>query len=158
MTFEAWLDDRTLVTETTTGRRGSALRPAICWSEMTICAPASTGSIVVCGCPPWPPRPVTTMEKLSDDAMSGPGRNAKSPTGMPGMLCIPNTRSMPKRSMSPSSTISLPPPPPSSAGWKMTTAVPSKARVSARYCAAPSSIAVCPSWPQACIAPGVLDA
>jgi hypothetical protein len=65
---------------------------------------------------------------------------------------------MPKRSIIPSFTISRPPPPPSSAGWKMTTAVPSKFRVSARYFAAPSSIAVCPSCPQACIAPGVFEA
>ena len=49
-------------------------------------------------------------------------------------------------------------PPPSSGGWKMQTTVPSKFRVSARYFAAPSSIAVCPSWPQACMAPGVFDA
>src|SRR6185437_13115987 len=60
--------------------------------------------------------------------------------------------------MSPSSIIALPPAPPSSAGWKITTAVPSKLRVSARYFAAPSSMAVWPSWPQACIRPGVLDA
>ncbi len=58
----------------------------------------------------------------------------------------------------PSSTIALPPAPPSSAGWKITTAVPSKLRVWHRYLAAPSSMAVCPSWPQACILPGVFDA
>ena len=49
------------------------------------------------------------------------------------------------------------PAPPSSAGWKITTAVPAKLRVSARYLAAPSSIAVWPSWPQACILPGTVD-
>ena len=49
------------------------------------------------------------------------------------------------------------PAPPSSAGWKMTTAVPAKLRVSARYLAAPSSMAVWPSWPQACILPGTVD-
>src|SRR5215813_8176093 len=53
--------------------------------------------------------------------------------------------------------MALPPPPPSSAGWKITIAVPAKLRVSARYCAAPSSIAVWPSWPQACILPGTVD-
>jgi hypothetical protein len=42
------------------------------------------------------------------------------------------TLPMPKRSISPAFTISRPPPPPSSAGWKMTIAVPSKLRVSAR--------------------------
>ena len=71
------------------------------------------------------------------------------------MLCMPKTSAMPKRSIMPSLTISLPPPPPSSAGWKMTATEPAKLRVSARYFAAPSSMAVWPSWPQACILPGV---
>ena len=53
--------------------------------------------------------------------------------------------------------MALPPAPPSSAGWKITTAVPAKLRVSARYLAAPSSMAVWPSWPQACILPGTVD-
>ena len=73
------------------------------------------------------------------------------------MLCMPYTSWMPKRSIMPSLTISRPPPPPSSAGWKITTAVPEKLRVSARYFAAPSSIAVWPSWPQACILPGLVE-
>ena len=46
------------------------------------------------------------------------------------------------------------PPRPSSAGWKMKLTVPLKLRVSARYFAAPSSMVVWPSWPQACIRPG----
>ena len=50
------------------------------------------------------------------------------------------------------------PPKPSSAGWKMKTAVPSKLRLAARYFAAPSSIVVCPSWPQACILPAWVEA
>ncbi|MCY1504385.1 hypothetical protein D9M68_385530 [compost metagenome] len=65
---------------------------------------------------------------------------------------------MAKRSIMPSLTISLPPPPPSSAGWKMTATLPAKLRVSARYLAAPRSIAVWPSWPQACILPDVSEA
>ena len=36
--------------------------------------------------------------------------------------------------------------------------MPSKLRVSARYLAAPSSMVVCPSWPQACIFPGTVEA
>ncbi len=71
---------------------------------------------------------------------------------------MPKTWPMPKRSISPSSIMASPPVRPSSLGWKMTTIVPSKLRVSHRYFAAPSSIAVCPSWPQACILPGVLEA
>ena len=50
------------------------------------------------------------------------------------------------------------PPSPSSAGWKMSCTVPAKSGSSARTFAAPSSIAVCPSCPQACIRPGVVDA
>ena len=45
------------------------------------------------------------------------------------------------------------PPQPSSPGWKMKWTMPSKLRVSARYLAAPSSMVVWPSCPQACIAP-----
>jgi hypothetical protein len=70
---------------------------------------------------------------------------------------MPKTSSMPKRSNKPSSIIARAPAPPSSAGWKMTTTVPAKLRVSARYLAAPSSMAVWPSWPQACILPGAVD-
>src|SRR6202451_109991 len=64
---------------------------------------------------------------------------------------------MAKRVMRPSFTMAWAPAPPSSAGWKITTAVPAKLRVSARYLAAPKSIAVWPSWPQACILPGTVD-
>ena len=77
------------------------------------------------------------MVKRSAAAIMGPGRIANRPTGMPGMLCIPNTSCTPKRSMRPSFTMASPPPPPSSAGWKITTAVPSKLRVSARYSGGP---------------------
>ena len=40
----------------------------------------------------------------------------------------------------------------------MTITVPSNARLSARCFAAPSSIVVWPSWPQACILPGTVEA
>ncbi len=71
---------------------------------------------------------------------------------------MPKISPMPKRSISPSSTMARLPVRPSSLGWNTTTTVPSKLRVSARYLAAPSSMAVWPSWPQACILPGVLEA
>ena len=58
----------------------------------------------------------------------------------------------------PSSTMRRPPPSFSSAGWKMKCTVPSKPTcLAARYFAAPSSMAVCPSWPQACILPGMVE-
>ena len=73
---------------------------------------------------------------------------------MPGMLCIAKTASQGKRSNRPSAIMRSAPPPPSSAGWKISCSVPSKRPLSARWRAAASSIAVWPSWPQACIRPG----
>ena len=134
------------------------MREAIVCSASTSWLPMTIGSIVRCGIAAWPPLPVTVMVNSAVAAMIGPGRIANWPTGRPGMLCMPNTFSMPKRSIMPSLTISLPPPPPSSAGWKMTATEPAKLRVSARYLAAPSSMAVWPSWPQACISPGRVEA
>ena len=49
------------------------------------------------------------------------------------------------------------PPPPSSAGWKISATFPAKPLVSHKYLAAPKSIVVCPSCPQACIIPVLLD-
>ncbi|CFN63580.1 Uncharacterised protein [Bordetella pertussis] len=77
---------------------------------------------------------------------------------MPGMLCMPNTASHGKRSNRPSSIMARAPAlPPSSAGWKMKCTVPSKSRCAARYCAAPSSMAVWPSWPQPCMRPSMVE-
>ena len=70
---------------------------------------------------------------------------------------MPQTVSHSNLSNRPSSTITRPPPPPSSAGWNIKCTVPSKFLVSARYLAAPSSIVVCPSWPQACILPAFFE-
>ena len=123
-------------------------------SASTICDPTTTGSIVRCGRAAWPPRPVMWMKNRSDAAETGPATAVMVPTGREVSLCAPNTMSQGKRSNRPSCTISRPPPAFSSAGWKMKCTVPSKLRVSARYFAAPSSIVVWPSWPQACIAPG----
>ena len=83
----------------------------------------------------------------------GPARTANQPTGRLGRLCMPNTASQGKRSNRPSSIIARAPPRPSSAGWKMKFTVPSKLRLAASALAAPSSIVVWPSWPQACIRP-----
>ena len=93
---------------------------------------------------------------LAPPAMAGPLRTAKVPTAMPVWLCMPKMRSQGKRSNSLSSSIASAPPQPSSPGWKMKWTMPSKLRVSARYLAAPSSMVVCPSWPQACITPLVV--
>jgi hypothetical protein len=72
---------------------------------------------------------------------------------MPGMLCMPKMASQGKRSNRPSSIIFTAPPRPSSAGWKIRFSVPLNRPFSARCFAAASSMAVWPSWPQACITP-----
>ena len=78
---------------------------------------------------------------------------ANLPTSSLGRLCMPKICSQGNFSNSPSLTIASAPPRPSSAGWKMRWTVPSKLRVAARYLAAPSSMVVWPSWPQACMRP-----
>ncbi len=152
MTFQvspAW----NCVTLTTAASTGFTLRLGIVCSACTSAAPATTGSIPVCGIAPCAPRPVIPISKMSNDAITGPGIAPNCPTGIPGQLCIPYTASHGNLSNRPSSTIARPPPSFSSAGWKMKWIVPSKLRVAARYFAAPSSIVVWPSWPHACILP-----
>src|ERR671916_843435 len=62
-------------------------------------------------------------------------------------------------SAAPSSTITFPPPPPSSAGWKRNLTVPfSRSLIPHSAWAAPTSMLVCPSWPQACILPSISEA
>ena len=96
---------------------------------------------------------VTRMSKNAPPAIIGPARTANLPSGRPGRLCMPNTASQGNFSNRPSAIIARAPPMPSSAGWKMKFTTPSKLRVSARYFAAPSSIVVWPSCPQACMRP-----
>ena len=61
-----------------------------------VCAPsrkwpsAIVVSVARCApAPPWPPVPWKLTIQLSAAAMNGPGRVRNSPTGMPGMLCMP---------------------------------------------------------------------
>ena len=110
-----------------------------------------------CGWAAWLPRPRCGCPSCRTAASSGPGRVAMWPRGRPGLLCRAKTASQGNWSNSPSSTITRPPPRPSSAGWKMKWTAPSKLRVSARYFAAPSSMVVWPSWPQACILPSWVE-
>ena len=69
------------------------LRDTIDCKASTICAHTTTGSTALCGTAPWPPRPVTVMITVSDEAMNEPGRKPNLPVGKPGMLCIANTAS-----------------------------------------------------------------
>jgi hypothetical protein len=141
MTFQAspaWI----CVTVTTAGSIGFTVRLGIVCSACTSALAATTGSIPSCGIAPCAPRPVTTISKMSKDAIIGPGITPNFPTGMPGQLCMPYTPSTGNRLNRPSSTIARPPPSCSSAGWKRKSTVPANRFVSARYRAAPSSIVV----------------
>src|SRR5262245_44278069 len=122
-------------------------------SAVAMCAATSTESMPDSGRAPCAPRPATSRSKNAPPAIIGPERTAKRPSAMPGRLCMPKSAWPGKRRNRPSSTIALAPPMPSSAGWKMKCTVPSKFRLRARCCAAPSSIAVCPSCPHACMTP-----
>ncbi|MCY1543507.1 hypothetical protein D9M68_793280 [compost metagenome] len=101
-------------------------------NAITIDAQATTGSTARCGTAPWPPRPVTRMVTVSEDAMNGPGRKPNLPVGCPGMLCSANTASHGNSRNKPSLIISRAPPMPSSAGWKITCSVPRKDLCAAR--------------------------
>ncbi|MNH20634.1 hypothetical protein D3C79_804110 [compost metagenome] len=98
------------------------------------------------------------MLTLSVEAMHGPASTPNLPTGMPGELCRANRASQGNSSKTPSSSMRLAPEPPwpSSAGWKNRCKVPRQLRSRASSKAAARSMAVWPSWPQACILPGVL--
>src|SRR5476651_725600 len=124
----------------------------VCRAEM-ICVPMITGSMPLSGRAPCAPLPVILMSNRPPPAICGPERIANLPTSSLGRLCMPKICSQGNLSNSPSFTIASAPPRPSSAGWKMRCTVPSKLRVAERYLEAPSSMVVCPSWPQACMRP-----
>ena len=94
--------------------------------------------------------------------MAPPARNATTPTGNVLTTCMPSSASGRKSLNTPSATISGAPPcspggAPSSAGWNTNITSPaSSLRIGAIAVAMPSTIAVCASWPQACITPTCL--
>ncbi len=146
-------------TDITAASSAATLRETMVCSARTKCACTTVTSVARCGVePPWPPVPRNVTVKRSAAASAAPGRVAKCPAGIVGLVCSPYTASQEKRSNSPSASIAFAPPRPSSASWKMRWTRPAKSRCSANQRAAPSSIAVCPSWPQACITPGCFEA
>jgi hypothetical protein len=99
---------------------GSRFRATTDCRAVTIWAAITTGSLPWCGMAPCAPVPAMVASRFATAAMIGPSRQMKTPSGAPGQLCMPKTRSIGKRSNSPSCTITWPPPRFSSAGWKMT--------------------------------------
>ena len=91
---------------------------------------------------------MTVTEISSVEASIGPARQPANPMGRLGVMCRANARSTP--SSTPSSIIIGAPPAPSSPGWNINLTRPAnRSRISDRSRAAPTSIAVWASWPQA---------
>ncbi len=117
------------------------------------------GSTPAQGNAPWVCRPFTTRLKVSPAAMRPFGLKEIEPASS-GVTptCRPNIASTFGLSRTPSLTITSAPPgspgTPSSAGWKTIFTVPARsAFIPASTSAAPRSIAMWKSWPQACMTP-----
>ena len=145
------------VTEITTASRGFCFRETICCTAWTIAVTAKTGSFVAWGIAACPPFPFKVTSNLSAAAITDPLWTATLPSLIPGQLCIPQTLSIGNCWNKPSSIMASPPPPPSSAGWNIKYTVPSKSFFEDNNFAAPSNMAVWPSWPHACIRPSNFD-
>ena len=90
--------------------------------------------------------------------MLGPGRTSTWPAAVSVVRWSPYTSSTCGSSSTPAAIIGSAPPMTSSAGWKMKTDVPAtSARRADMISAIVMAIAVCPSWPHACITPFVPD-
>ena len=150
---------RNTPTVTTIGSKIENSRVTVVCSAVTSSAAAGTGSLAPCGADPCPPLPRKVTAKASEAASIVPGLVANRPYGSSAeKTCMPYAASTrrPAASSTPSSTMTLPPPKPSSPGWNISTTSPgSSARRADSSRAAPMSIAVCRSWPQACMAPSM---
>ena len=93
------------------------------------------------------------MTTRSAEASVGPLRKASVPSGWPGRVVQREDGVAGEALEQAFVDHALGAAPPSSAGWKIRFSVPLKRRVCARWRAAASSVAVWPSWPQACILP-----
>src|SRR5260364_223258 len=136
---------------------GFLLRVIMLCSPLAIRTAAKTGSRPICGIAACAPTPLTRISNSQLAAITGPLATPKVPAGSPGRLCRPKTAFTGNRLNKPSSTIARAPAPSSSAGWKIRWTAPSKSRRRARERAAPSSIAVWPSCPHACIFPAFCE-
>jgi hypothetical protein len=105
------------------------------------------------------PRPCTTMRSRSELAIAGPATTATSPAASSLSVWSAKITSGFGFANTPSFSISRAPPSspgggPSSAGWNTKSTVPESCdRRAASSSATPSRIAVCASWPHACITP-----
>ena len=146
------------VQETTAVSAGWMLRATIVCSPRTIWAATTMGSTTICGWEACPPRPAMRISKLSSLDMRLPDPGADAPGGHARHVVQPEDRRRrgtgrtDRRRSSPWRRS-----PCSSAGWKTSWTAPSKPPSPARTWPAPSTMAMCPSWPQACIVPSCRD-
>ena len=151
-----------LPTVSTTGSNTLNFLVTIVCRAVTISQAAGIGSAALCGWEACPPRPCTVTSNVSAAAMIVPGRVLSTPPGScADATCSPYaaTGRPPAASSTPSSIMILAPPCPSSPGWNMKITLPgSSPRRADSSRAAPASIAVCRSCPQACIVPSICDA
>ena len=149
-------------TVTTAGSNTSTERVTISCSAWTTSHATGIGSVARCGSLAWPPLPVIVMCSVSAEAMIEPWRQLSQPDGSDDVMCrakapvtgdgVPSARS--GTSSRPSSSMYRAPWWPSSPGWNMNSTRPARSdRRPASSLAAPASIAVWVSWPQACIDP-----
>ena len=98
---------------------------------------------------------VTSIRSAAD--VIGPGRTATLPTASRGSQCSAKIRDTPLTA--PAAIASIAPPGiNSSAGWKISRTPTGSSGTEASASAAPSRIAVCASWPQACATLGTAEA
>jgi len=124
-----------------------------------MCDATRMRSLVWCGAAPWPPREPSLISNSFEPAYTPPTFAPIVPTGSSLLRCMAKQMSGFTQSSTPSLIIAPAPSPPSSAGWNRNATEPfCCAFFAVMSLAMTSPTAVCPSWPQACMSPGVFDA
>ena len=153
-------------TVTTQGSNTSIVRVTIVWRACTISQATGIGSTARNGSLACPPLPMIETCSVSADAIVGPPRHVSQPVGSIDVMCRANApvtgdgepSARGGTSSSPSSSMKRAPCSPSSPGWNMNSTRPASSPArSASSRAAPTSIAVWVSWPQACILSSCVD-
>ena len=75
----------------TAGENGDVSRLMIVWIARITWAVVTTGSIAVCGMPPWPPRPAIMTRKLSALPKMTPDLTATRPVSSGAHRWMPST-------------------------------------------------------------------
>ena len=106
----------------------------------------------------WLDLPVNSAVISQERLIISFSRLAIAPAGRSGQRCMPKMASTPYFSNTPLSHTSRAPPVVSSAGWNTSRKLYFARDMRSILRASSSSMAMWPSWPQACILPGVSEA